>query len=224
MSSSKQLTADRHVARGRGRPPAQLLSSTMSSRSNSASPAKIAKINRPFAVVVSIEPPTGFMRRAWRSAVVRDGEIDVRAYELCLLVELQDRLRSGDVWVVGSRQYRSVEDQLLPRELFKQIAQAGPLPASVPQNPRTFLDERQALLHRRLQEVEAKASVGARHERTMLESGFYRLPVSGVQYQYGFSPTDTPVLSPWAKVMVMIQALISFTTVAPLAARAVNIL
>jgi uncharacterized membrane protein len=39
-----------------------------------------------------------------------------------------------------------------------------------------------------------------------------------------FSPTDTPVLSPWAKIMVMIQALISFTTVALLAARAVNIL
>jgi hypothetical protein len=39
-----------------------------------------------------------------------------------------------------------------------------------------------------------------------------------------FSPTDTPVLSRWAKVMTMIQALISFTTVALLAARAVNIL
>jgi hypothetical protein len=39
-----------------------------------------------------------------------------------------------------------------------------------------------------------------------------------------FSPTDTPVLSSWAKIMVMIQALISFTTVALLAARAVNIL
>ena len=39
-----------------------------------------------------------------------------------------------------------------------------------------------------------------------------------------FSPTDTPVLSPWAKIMTMIQALISLTTVALLAARAVNIL
>src|SRR5271156_2535155 len=39
-----------------------------------------------------------------------------------------------------------------------------------------------------------------------------------------FSPTDCPVLSAWAKVMMMIQALISFTTVALLAARAVNIL
>jgi hypothetical protein len=39
-----------------------------------------------------------------------------------------------------------------------------------------------------------------------------------------FSPTDCPVLSQWAKIMMMIQALISFATVALLAARAVNIL
>lgn len=39
-----------------------------------------------------------------------------------------------------------------------------------------------------------------------------------------FSPTDAPVLSRWAKVLMMLQALISFTTVALLAARAVNIL
>ena len=39
-----------------------------------------------------------------------------------------------------------------------------------------------------------------------------------------FSPTDVPVLSRWAKALMMTQALISFTTVALLAARAVNIL
>jgi hypothetical protein len=39
-----------------------------------------------------------------------------------------------------------------------------------------------------------------------------------------FSPTDSPVLSRWAKTLMMVQALISFTTVALLAARAVNIL
>jgi hypothetical protein len=39
-----------------------------------------------------------------------------------------------------------------------------------------------------------------------------------------FSPTDSPVLTRWAKVLMMIQSLISFTTVALLAARAVNIL
>jgi hypothetical protein len=39
-----------------------------------------------------------------------------------------------------------------------------------------------------------------------------------------FSPTDAPVLSRWAKVLMMTQSLISFATVALLAARAVNIL
>ena len=39
-----------------------------------------------------------------------------------------------------------------------------------------------------------------------------------------FSPTDTPVLSRWAKVLTMLQSSISLTIVAILAARAVNVL
>ncbi len=39
-----------------------------------------------------------------------------------------------------------------------------------------------------------------------------------------FSPTDCPVLSRWAKVLMMLQSLLSFSTVVLLAARAVNIL
>jgi hypothetical protein len=39
-----------------------------------------------------------------------------------------------------------------------------------------------------------------------------------------FSPTDVPVLSRWAKLLMMIQASISLATIALLAARAVNIL
>jgi len=39
-----------------------------------------------------------------------------------------------------------------------------------------------------------------------------------------FSPTDVPVLSRWAKGMMMVQSSISLTTLALLAARAINIL
>jgi hypothetical protein len=39
-----------------------------------------------------------------------------------------------------------------------------------------------------------------------------------------FSPTDTPALTRWAKVLMMIQSMISLTVLALLAARAVNIL
>ena len=124
--------------------------------------------------------PTGFMRRAWRSSVVRDGEIDVRVYELCVLVELRDRLRAGDVWVVGSRQYRAVEDQLLPRALFKQMAQAGPLPVSVHHDAKAFLEDRRARLTRRLQEVEAKARRGALDDVRVLASSLKISPLDAV--------------------------------------------
>ena len=39
-----------------------------------------------------------------------------------------------------------------------------------------------------------------------------------------FSPTDVPVLSRWAKLMMMVQAMISLVVIALLAGRAVNIL
>ena len=39
-----------------------------------------------------------------------------------------------------------------------------------------------------------------------------------------FSPTDVPVLSRWAKILMMIQALISLLVIALLAAKAINIL
>jgi hypothetical protein len=39
-----------------------------------------------------------------------------------------------------------------------------------------------------------------------------------------FSPTDAPVLARWAKILMMIQSLLSLLIIALLAARAVNIL
>src|SRR5271167_5275337 len=39
-----------------------------------------------------------------------------------------------------------------------------------------------------------------------------------------FSPTDVPVLSGWAKILMMVQSAISLSTLAILAARAINIL
>jgi uncharacterized membrane protein len=39
-----------------------------------------------------------------------------------------------------------------------------------------------------------------------------------------FSPTDVPVLTRWAKILTMLQSLLSLLIIALLAARAVNIL
>lgn len=101
--------------------------------------------------------PTGFIRRSWRSAVMPNGMIDGAAYELCVFAELRDRLRAGDIWVAGSRQYRAVEDQLIAKPLFAAMKDAGPLPVAVSLDCAVYLQKRRELLEKRLQLVEGKA-------------------------------------------------------------------
>ena len=58
----------------------------------------------------------------------------------------------------GSRQWRAVEDQLIPPALFAAMREAGPLPVAVPATAEEYLAGRRALLERRLGEVNAKAA------------------------------------------------------------------
>jgi hypothetical protein len=55
-----------------------------------------------------------FLRPARREAIWLSGELDRRIWEAATLLALRDRLRAGDIWVEGSRQWRAVEDQLRP--------------------------------------------------------------------------------------------------------------
>jgi TnpA family transposase len=103
-------------------------------------------------------PPTSFLRPAWREAAWSSGELDRRIWEAATLLALRDRLRAGDLWVEGSRQWRAVEDQLIPPPLFAAMREAGPLPVAAPATAAAYLAERKALLERRLAEVAANAT------------------------------------------------------------------
>ena len=101
--------------------------------------------------------PTGFLRKTWRKAVAADAGIDRRAYELCLFAELRNRLRAGDLWIEGSRQFKAIENQLIARPLFAAMDEAGPLPVAVPRDVDTYIQGRRALLEQRLDEIDAHA-------------------------------------------------------------------
>ena len=101
--------------------------------------------------------PTGFLRPAWRDAVLDAGS-DRRIWEAATLLALRDRLRAGDIWVEGSRQWRAIEDQLIAPALFTAMREAGPLPVAAPTTAEAYLADRRALLARRLAEVETKAA------------------------------------------------------------------
>ena len=68
-------------------------------------------------------------------------------------------------------------------------------------------------------------------EKTLSEAGQQNWSPNFIDYLFlafntstAFSPTDTPPLARWGKVLMMVQSLISLTVLALLAARAVNIL
>lgn len=102
--------------------------------------------------------PTSFLRPAWRDAVQVAGSEARRVWETAMLLTLRDRLRAGYIWVEGSRQWRAVEDQLIPPALFAAMRKAGRLPVAVPPTAEAYLAERRATLDRRLAEVTAKAA------------------------------------------------------------------
>jgi hypothetical protein len=104
--------------------------------------------------------PTGFIRERWARLVLPGGAIDRRYYELCVLSELRDRLRAGDVWVLGSRRYRSFEERLISRETQQELQQSGTLPIAVDADFECFIAGRRALLEERLAAVELKAKGG----------------------------------------------------------------
>jgi TnpA family transposase len=74
--------------------------------------------------------PAGFVKPRWRPHVFPSSGVDRRFYELCALAELRDRLRAGDIWVTGSRQYRDFETYVIPAATFKAM-QKEPLPLDI---------------------------------------------------------------------------------------------
>jgi hypothetical protein len=66
---------------------------------------------------VPLDAPAGFVRRRWGPLVFTDAGLDRRYYELCVLSELKNALRAGDIWVKGSRQFKDFDEHLLPGEV-----------------------------------------------------------------------------------------------------------
>jgi TnpA family transposase len=104
------------------------------------------------------DAPTSFVRKRWENLVWTPDGLDRRFYELCVLTELKNSLRSGDIWVQGSRQFKDFEEYLLPPQRFAaQHAQQG-LGLAVETDCASFLDARLALLEKELATVERLAA------------------------------------------------------------------
>ena len=87
----------------------------------------LRQMNRDGSRKVPSNAPTGFIGKRWESYVFAADGIDRRFYELCVMAELKNALRSGDVSVSFSRQFRAFEEYLMPHTEFNERLANGRL-------------------------------------------------------------------------------------------------
>ena len=129
---------------------------------------------------VPLKPPTAFIRRAWRPFVFKDGDIDRRAYELCVFSELRNRLRAGDVWVDRSRHYQDFETYLIPKLTFEILKAEGPLPVEIETEVQSYLESRRSALTQELTTVATLAESGELHDVDLAEGDLKITPLRAV--------------------------------------------
>lgn len=98
------------------------------------------------------DAPVSFIRPRWKPLVFTETGLDRGFYEFCALTELRNALRSGDMWVTGSRQFRDFDDYLLAGDDFTGMKNAGKLPLVTTDGNARYLQDRLALLQERLKE------------------------------------------------------------------------
>ena len=105
----------------------------------------LQELNRTGRRDVPADAPRPFSN-AWKGLVGAGAETDRRLYETAVMSTLRDRLRSGDLWIDGSRNYRRFDAYLLPR--VEVPAAAAPL--GLPTTGAAYLEGRRKLLDWRL--------------------------------------------------------------------------
>jgi hypothetical protein len=103
---------------------------------------------------------TEFVSRRWHPYVFTEQGVDRRFYELCVLSELKNRLRSGDVWVIGSRQFKDFDAYLLDAKRFAELRDQDGLSLGVITDGNRYLTERCRQLEQALGTVDALARRG----------------------------------------------------------------
>jgi len=113
--------------------------------------------------------PVDFVSTQWRNRVLnRDGTVNRRDYEMCALSDLRDALRSGSVWLEGSRQYANLESYLIPKDRWEQLRQTYCDIVGIPADGKVQLEVKQTALEKSLTRLEKRLP---KNEFVRIENG-----------------------------------------------------
>jgi TnpA family transposase len=124
--------------------------------------------------------PLHFAPAGWRPFVIRDGVVNRAAYELCALSQLRDRLRAGDIWVAGSRQYRDFDSYLIPHATFAALRGKGPLPLAIETGFDRHIEDQRVRFDRAIERVTVLARQGELPQVRLDENGLMISPLKAI--------------------------------------------
>lgn len=100
------------------------------------------------------EFPDEFVTERWHKLMYSNGSPpDRRYYEILCMLLLKDRLRAGDISVLGSRQYKDFKDLLLLYEQWLNMLETQSIPLDVPIQFEHYIESRKALLNEQFLKV-----------------------------------------------------------------------
>ncbi|MCE7938523.1 MAG: DUF4158 domain-containing protein [Chloroflexi bacterium CFX6] len=124
--------------------------------------AVLRDLNRDGQRPLPQDAPRAFIPTPWRPYVIdKDGALQRRYWELCLLYELRGALRAGDIWLTRSRQYASPDTYLIPVAAWPELRQETCRQIQAPSRGEDRLRQREAELGALLALVGACAGRGA---------------------------------------------------------------
>jgi hypothetical protein len=94
------------------------------------------------------------------------------------LAELKNALRSGDVWVQGSRQFRDFDEYLIPLEKFNALLHQGELALAITTECERYLGDRLLLLQQQLENVDRIAQANQLPDAIITASGLRITPLA----------------------------------------------
>jgi hypothetical protein len=95
-----------------------------------------------------------------------------------VLSELKNSLRSGDIWVQDSRQFKDFEDYLLPPARFAAQRDQQTLDLAVETDGERYLESRLAVLEDELATVERLAAANALPDAAITSAGDLKMAIS----------------------------------------------
>ncbi len=161
---------------------------------------------------VPADAPTAFIKPRWAKLVLTDDGIDRRYYELCALSELKNALRSGDVWVQGSRQFKDFDEYLVPAEKFATLKLANELSLAVATDCDQYLHDRLALLEQQLATVNRMAAANDLPDAIITESGLKITPLDAAVPETAQALIDqSAMLLPHVKITELLMEVDEWT-------------